>query len=452
MPSWTENDERDDNGLSIDDVKRICILTKKRSFSRWSRWALSASLGVFVATHTFYSTDDTGVVTAQRQIYSLDAAKDKTTPGPHLATVVSLAAGASTPWVVPNDVGRLSKVQCWGPGGGGGSASGTTVGRLGGGGGGGGYGELNLAASLASYTPGVNVAINVGAGGAAASATNTTTFGNSGTGDTYFGGASFAAAPVGGSKGVGGQAALGNAATANGGAGGTGKGDLSFSGGRGGNATSTGSSAITGCGGGGSAGPDGAGATGVDSSGNAQSTTNGGTGDGGLVAGGTGGAPGTAGTSSSTQGGGGGGGGRGATGAGTGGAPGGGGGGQAQNATTLTVSSAGSDGKILITYTPQAAPTTTSVSPAIGLSTGGTAVTITGTDFLNATGVTFGGVAATSVVVVNQTTITCVTPAHANGLVNVIVTNPVGAGSGTNKFTYYTPFQTYSRTQLLGIT
>jgi len=50
--------------------------------------------------------------------------------------------------------------------------------------------------------------------------------------------------------------------------------------------------------------------------------------------------------------------------------------------------------------------------------------------------VTFGGVAATSVVVTSTTTLTCVTPAHAPGLVNVIVNNSAGGGTGTNLFTY----------------
>jgi hypothetical protein len=45
--------------------------------------------------------------------------------------------------------------------------------------------------------------------------------------------------------------------------------------------------------------------------------------------------------------------------------------------------------------------------------------------------VTFGGVAATSVVVVNATTITCHTPAHAAATVNVVVTN-VDSASGTD--------------------
>ena len=67
-----------------------------------------------------------------------------------------------------------------------------------------------------------------------------------------------------------------------------------------------------------------------------------------------------------------------------------------------------------------------SVSPNNGSTTGGTAVTITGTNFAAGATVTFGGTAATNVVVVNSTTITATTPLHAAGAVTVTVTNPVG--------------------------
>ena len=73
---------------------------------------------------------------------------------------------------------------------------------------------------------------------------------------------------------------------------------------------------------------------------------------------------------------------------------------------------------------------------------GGTTVTITGTNFTGATAVTFGGTAATSVVVVNATTITAITPAHAAGAVNVVVTTPGGTGTGIGLYTYVTPAPT----------
>lgn len=83
------------------------------------------------------------------------------------------------------------------------------------------------------------------------------------------------------------------------------------------------------------------------------------------------------------------------------------------------------------------APTVTSVSANSGSTAGGTNVTITGTGFFGAATVTFGGSSATNVVVVSNTSITCTTPAHAAGAVNVVVTNPdTQTGTGTNAYTY----------------
>jgi hypothetical protein len=87
-----------------------------------------------------------------------------------------------------------------------------------------------------------------------------------------------------------------------------------------------------------------------------------------------------------------------------------------------------------------AAPTVTSITPATGQLTGGTPVTIDGTNFVSAATVSFGGVPATSVVVVNTSTITAVTGAHASGAVDVVVTNPdLQSAALTNGFTYATP-------------
>jgi IPT/TIG domain len=88
-------------------------------------------------------------------------------------------------------------------------------------------------------------------------------------------------------------------------------------------------------------------------------------------------------------------------------------------------------------------PSITSVSPNRGFSVGGDAATITGSGFMNFNAgtntVTFGGTAATSVVVVNDTKITCVTPAHSDGSVNVVVSNNRGMATLTGAFLYYSP-------------
>lgn len=82
----------------------------------------------------------------------------------------------------------------------------------------------------------------------------------------------------------------------------------------------------------------------------------------------------------------------------------------------------------------------TLLTPGSGSTAGGDAVQIDGKGFLagfpGATTVTFGGVAATSVVVVSDTQITCVTPAHSAGTVTVVVTNNNGSPTHTRTFDY----------------
>jgi IPT/TIG domain-containing protein len=81
-------------------------------------------------------------------------------------------------------------------------------------------------------------------------------------------------------------------------------------------------------------------------------------------------------------------------------------------------------------------PTVTGISPSSGPAAGGTAVTITGTNFTGATGVTIGGTAAASVVVVSSTSITAVTPAGTAGTASVVVTTTGGSNAANTLFTY----------------
>jgi hypothetical protein len=84
-----------------------------------------------------------------------------------------------------------------------------------------------------------------------------------------------------------------------------------------------------------------------------------------------------------------------------------------------------------------AVPTpTVDVAPATGAAAGGTAVTITGTGFYGATSARLGGVAITSFVVVNNTTITGVSGAHAAGVVSASVTGPAGTGTRATSYEY----------------
>jgi hypothetical protein len=93
------------------------------------------------------------------------------------------------------------------------------------------------------------------------------------------------------------------------------------------------------------------------------------------------------------------------------------------------------------TYSASTPPTVTAMSPSIGPPSGGTVVTITGTNFTNATAVEFGGVNASSFTINSATTITATAPAEAVGIVDVMVTNPSGTSVTTaaDKFTYDAP-------------
>ncbi|MGU3495071.1 IPT/TIG domain-containing protein [Xanthobacteraceae bacterium A53D] len=90
------------------------------------------------------------------------------------------------------------------------------------------------------------------------------------------------------------------------------------------------------------------------------------------------------------------------------------------------------------TYLPPA-PTLTSVSPATGDTAGGARVTLTGTNFGEGMTVTFGGVAATMVTVHSATSLSAVTPAHAAGVVDVVVSGAGGTATRAGGFTYIPP-------------
>jgi large repetitive protein len=91
------------------------------------------------------------------------------------------------------------------------------------------------------------------------------------------------------------------------------------------------------------------------------------------------------------------------------------------------------------TYVPP--PSVASVNPSSGPAVGGTAVTITGTTFTGATGVSFGGFPATFTVT-SGTSIAATAPAVPYGrTVDVTVTTPYGTSptSSADQFTYLSP-------------
>jgi hypothetical protein len=88
------------------------------------------------------------------------------------------------------------------------------------------------------------------------------------------------------------------------------------------------------------------------------------------------------------------------------------------------------------TYIP--APTISSSSglvPAAGPASGGTPITITGTNLSGSSSVTFGPNAATDVTVVSPTVVTAVSPA-GTGSVTVTLTTPGGTAVAATQFTY----------------
>lgn len=91
------------------------------------------------------------------------------------------------------------------------------------------------------------------------------------------------------------------------------------------------------------------------------------------------------------------------------------------------------------TYTYQLAPVVSSVTPANGRITGGILITITGSNFLTNATVDLGG-SSCNVQSLTPTQITCVTGAHAAGVVNVRVINPDAQQGNLNSgFTYDPP-------------
>jgi hypothetical protein len=96
-------------------------------------------------------------------------------------------------------------------------------------------------------------------------------------------------------------------------------------------------------------------------------------------------------------------------------------------------------------YAPTCDESPAGVSTAVGVifaAGGGTAVTITGTNFASGDTVSFGGVAATGVTITSATSITAFAPAESvstpGGTVDVTVTGPAGTSaiSPSDEFTY----------------
>jgi formylglycine-generating enzyme required for sulfatase activity len=87
-------------------------------------------------------------------------------------------------------------------------------------------------------------------------------------------------------------------------------------------------------------------------------------------------------------------------------------------------------------FDPIGPPAVSAINPASGSMAGGTSVMITGMNFTGVTAVTIGGNAAASVSVVNDTTLTAVTPPGTVGSASVVVINPGGPSAANTLYTY----------------
>lgn len=266
-----------------------------------------------------------------------------------VVTFLIIGPGSNQIYNVPNDWNNnQNQAETIGGGGSGGATSNGNFGNGAGGGGGGYSKQTNI-----PLTQGGTATYQIGIGGAAVAGGTTGATGNTG-GDSWFNGTTLGASSVGSKGGAGGAFDGTPALGGTGGAAGSGVGATKNSGGRGGNANNT----SVGTGGGGAAGPNGNGNAGGDTS-TAITATAGGSGDagsggsGGSAGGGTGGSGTefTAVPGGSHAGSGGGGGGITGGTAGSAGNYGGGGGGAGDNITTNT-SGAGTQGLVVVTYTP----------------------------------------------------------------------------------------------------
>ncbi|WP_420718568.1 IPT/TIG domain-containing protein [Streptomyces sp. H51] len=98
-----------------------------------------------------------------------------------------------------------------------------------------------------------------------------------------------------------------------------------------------------------------------------------------------------------------------------------------------------SNATVAFTYTA-VLPTVTGVTPSSGPASGGTTVTLSGTNFTGASAVRFGTTNAVSFTVTSPTRITAVSPPGGPGATPVTVTTPSGTSADSpNAYFFYTP-------------
>ena len=75
--------------------------------------------------------------------------------------------------------------------------------------------------------------------------------------------------------------------------------------------------------------------------------------------------------------------------------------------------------------------------PNSGSINGGTTITVKGEGFIKGAVVRIGGTLCATIIVLDSSTITATTPAHAVGSADVVVTNMDGQSSSASTYTYH---------------
>ncbi|MGH3798231.1 MAG: IPT/TIG domain-containing protein, partial [Pseudonocardiaceae bacterium] len=104
-------------------------------------------------------------------------------------------------------------------------------------------------------------------------------------------------------------------------------------------------------------------------------------------------------------------------------------------AQVVVTTACGGTSTDLVDFTYTAAPTVTSVTPNDGTTDGGDTVIIDGANFTGTTSVTFGGTPALFFIVASVNQVQAITPPHAAGPAQVVVTTAAG-GSSTDVVTF----------------
>ncbi len=105
----------------------------------------------------------------------------------------------------------------------------------------------------------------------------------------------------------------------------------------------------------------------------------------------------------------------------------------------VVVTTPGGSATLTNGFTAVDAPTLSSVSPNVGSRGGGQTVTLTGTKLTGASAVSFGGGAASNVVVDSPTQIRATTPVRWDGAMDLVVTTPGGTATLAGGYTYVSP-------------